>query len=264
MSSIPPYLPTFIIGGAPRSGTTFLAEALLRHPDVFMAQPLIPEPKVFLGYRQPLDTYRERYRHLFAQAPPQLLRGEKTANYLENPDLCELMHQVVPETNFVFIVREPVARAYSNFQWSTKNGLEYLSFEEAIAREGTRASPLAPERIHAKPYDYLVRSNYDVLAAAYLETFGRDQVRFFLYEDISLRPEQMLRDLQEYIGARPIPFEQLNPGIVNSAREIGPPINPATEQRLRERMRPVVERFAALTGLDVSAWGYPRLAGNAA
>ena len=167
------YLPTFIIGGAPRSGTTFLAEALSRHPDVCMAQPLIPEPKVFLGYRQPPEVYDERYRKLFAGANGHRLRGEKTANYLENPDLCDLMKTVVPDVKFVFIVREPVARAYSNFLWSTKNGLETLSFEEAVAKEGTRASPLPPERFHAKPFDYLIRSNYDALAAPYLKAFGR-------------------------------------------------------------------------------------------
>jgi hypothetical protein len=41
-------LPDFIIGGAPRSGTTWLYELLDRHPDVHMAKPLAPEPKFFL------------------------------------------------------------------------------------------------------------------------------------------------------------------------------------------------------------------------
>jgi hypothetical protein len=250
------HLPTFIIGGAPRSGTTFLAESLSRHPEVYMAQPLIPEPKVFLGYRQPLEVYNERYRKLFAPANGHRLRGEKTANYLENPDLVGLMQAVLPDVRFTFIVREPVARAYSNFLWSTKNGLETLSFEEAIAKEGTRASPLPPERFHARPYDYLIRSNYDALAAPYLKAFGRDRVRFFLYEDIVLRPQQLLRDLQQFLGATALPFERLDPGVVNSAREVGPPIEAATERRLRERLRPTVERFAALTGLDISPWGY--------
>jgi hypothetical protein len=253
-TSVP--LPTFIIGGAPRSGTTFLAEALSRHPDVYMAQPLIPEPKVFLGYRQPLAIYYERYNKLFAPANGHRLRGEKTANYLENPDLCPLIQSVVPDAKWVFIVREPVARAYSNYLWSTKNRLETLSFEEAVQKEGTRTSPLPPERFHAKPYDYLIRSNYDALAAPWQSTFGRDRVRFFLYEDITLRPEKLVRELQEHIGATPLPFEQLDVGMVNTAREVGPPIDPGTEQRLRERMRPVVERFAGLTGLDISPWGY--------
>ena len=46
--------PTFIIGGAPRSGTNFLCHALDRHPAVYMAKPYMPEPKVFMGPEQPL------------------------------------------------------------------------------------------------------------------------------------------------------------------------------------------------------------------
>ena len=41
-------LPDFIIGGAPRSGTTWLYWLLDRHPAVHMARPLAPEPKFFL------------------------------------------------------------------------------------------------------------------------------------------------------------------------------------------------------------------------
>ena len=41
-------LPDFIIGGAPRSGTTWLYWLLDRHPEIYMASPVKPEPKFFL------------------------------------------------------------------------------------------------------------------------------------------------------------------------------------------------------------------------
>jgi hypothetical protein len=249
-------LPGFIIGGAPRSGTTYLAEALSRHPDVFMARPFIPEPKVFMGPRQTPEVYAERYRNLFAAANGHRLLGEKTSYYLENPDLCGPIRQVAPDVKLAFIVREPVARAYSNYLWSTKNGLEKLPFEMALAQEGERPSPLPEEKSYARPFDYLSRGNYAELAKPYFAAFGRSRVRFFVFEDIALRPEALIRDLQEFVGADPLPFSNLDVGVVNSAKDVGPAIDPQTEQRLRSTMRPAVERFAALTGLDVSAWGY--------
>ncbi|MFO0968016.1 MAG: sulfotransferase [Gemmataceae bacterium] len=252
----PSRLPTFIIGGAPRSGTTYLAEALARHPDVYMARPFIPEPKVFMGPRQPSAVYAERYRALFAPANGHRLLGEKTSYYLENPDLCGAIRAVAPEVKLVFIVREPVARAYSNYLWSTKNGLEKLSFEEALEREGERANPLPEEKAYARPFDYIIRGDYAELAQPYFDAFGRDCVRFFLFEDIALRPEALMRSLQAFIGAEPMPFQQLDVGVVNSAKDVGPPIDRGVEQRLRERLRPAVERFAMLTGLDIAAWGY--------
>jgi hypothetical protein len=41
-------LPTFIIAGAPRGGTTYLYNVLDQHPDIYMAKPGAPEPKFFL------------------------------------------------------------------------------------------------------------------------------------------------------------------------------------------------------------------------
>jgi Sulfotransferase domain len=249
-----PLLPTFIIGGAPRSGTTYLAEALARHPDVSMARPFIPEPKVFMGPRQPVEVYRDRYRALFEKAGPARARGEKTSYYLENPDLCDSIHAVAPGVRMLFIVREPVSRAYSNYLWSTKNGLETLSFEDAIAQEGKRPNPLSSDKSYARPFDYLERGDYCALAAPYLERFGRDNVLFVLYEDIADRPARLLDRIQDFIGVDRLPFTRLDVGVVNSAKEVGPPIAPETQALLHERMRPSMEHFAALTGLDISPW----------
>jgi len=38
----------FIIGGAPRSGTTWLSHLLDKHTEIFMADLFNPEPKFFL------------------------------------------------------------------------------------------------------------------------------------------------------------------------------------------------------------------------
>jgi hypothetical protein len=247
-------LPDFIIGGAPRSGTTFLCHALEKHPAVFIARPYIPEPKVFMGKEQSIPTYLARYKSFFAAARPGQVLGEKTSYYLESEQACRLIRQATPRVRLVFIVREPVARAYSNYLRSKHNGLETLPFAEAIALEGKRPNPLPADKAYARPFDYLARGRYAEFARRYFDAFGRDRVRFFLYEDIELAPERLFHGLQEFIGAEPLPFAALDPGIVNAAAEPGPPIDAALAQRLRREMQGEVRAFAALTGLDVSAW----------
>lgn len=249
-------LPTFIIGGAPRSGTTYLTEALDRHPQVTMARPFVPEPKVFMGSRQPLDVYLQRYCALFGGAAQTPARGEKTSYYLESAGACDLIHQVVPDVRILFIVREPVARAYSNYLKTRKGGLETLSFEEAIALEGRRPSPLPPEKDYARPFDYLTRGDYCSFARPYYDKFGPDQIRFMIYEDIVVRPRQFWKEIQVFLGLHEVSFEELDVGVVNSAKEVGPSIDPEMERRLRDRMAPLVQQFASLTGLDLSQWGY--------
>src|SRR5262245_38886620 len=76
--------PTFIIAGAPRSGTTYLYDLLDSHPGVFMAKPKTPEPKFFLvdeEFRKGLEYYCEHY---FAAGAGFAAIGEKSTNYLEN------------------------------------------------------------------------------------------------------------------------------------------------------------------------------------
>jgi hypothetical protein len=248
--------PTFIIGGAPRAGTNFLCHALDRHPDVFMAKPYMPEPKVFMGPEQPWAEYARRYAALFADAGGRRARGEKTSYYLENETACALIARHLTDVRMLFVVREPVARAYSNYLWTKKNGLEDLAFEEAVRLEGRRRSPLPPERAYARPYDYLPRGRYDVFAERWYHALGRDRVSFVLYEDVVAKPEPQLAGIQEFIGVAPVALGADDLGVINSAREMGPPLDAGFERALRERMAPSVRRFAALTGLDVSVWGY--------
>jgi hypothetical protein len=248
--------PDFIIGGAPRSGTTYLCEALDRHPDIYIPRPYIPESKVFLIPHPEGLSYRERYANLFAEAREERFFGDKTSYYLENAEACRLIRENLGPVKMIFIVREPVARAYSNWLWSRKNGLETLGFEEAVEKEGRRESPFGPERAYVRPFDYLSRGDYFTFAKRYYAAFGRESVGFFLFEDIIRRTDVLLNDIQAYIGVDPLPSRQLDPGVINPARDTGPPIDPALEAKLRKRFESTVDRFAQLTGLDVSLWGY--------
>lgn len=254
-----PRLPTFIIGGMPRSGTTYLCQVLDRHPDVYMAKPYVPEPKVFIGPEKDAAEYRAHYAALFAEARGRSALGEKTSTYLESDTAPERIRRVVPDVRFIFLVREPAERAYSNYLWSTKNGLETLSFEEALRLEGSRPSPLPPEKSHARPFDYVWRGNYDRFAQRYYDVFGRDAVAFFVYEELTASPQRVLEQIQRYIGVDPLPLheEQVEP--ITAARDVGPPLDRKTASALKRRLKPAVLRFEALTGLDLGAWGYDHL-----
>src|SRR5207253_6964810 len=141
-------VPDVIIGGAPRSGTTFLCELLAKHPDIYVAKPFIPEPKVCMTPHPGGDAgLLRRYADIFSDAPSRSIRIEKTSYYLENAEARERLVRILPRAKFVFILREPVERAYSNWMRSRLNGLETLPFEEAIERELSRVSPLSSRSI---------------------------------------------------------------------------------------------------------------------
>lgn len=250
-----PALPDVVIGGAPRSGTTFVAEILGKHPGVHLARPIIPEPKICLRVLAPADADdAAAYARVFRDAPADSVRVEKTSNYLENAQARERLARVLPATKFVFILREPVARAFSNWKWSTMNGLETLPFAEAITLEGRRANPLGPEREAARPFDYMLRGRYGSFAAAWYQTFRRDRIRFFLLETALRDPAAFVDALQTWMGLEPLPWSQLQTGPINASNACPTELDPVLAQRLRAKIRPEIDAFAALTGLDVSAW----------
>jgi hypothetical protein len=253
-----PALPDVVIGGAPRSGTTFLAELLGKHPGVFLARPVAPEPKVCLReHPDGMAGYLAGYARYFGPAPDGSLRVEKTTNYFETDAARERLARVLPETRFLFILREPVARAYSNWKWSTKNGLETLPFEQAVALEGQRPNPLGPEREAVRPFDYMLRGRYGSFATAWYASFGRNRIHFCLFEDAVRDPAGFILALQRWLGVAPLPWAALETGRVNATSDDVAGLDPALAARLRAEIRPEVEAFARLSGLDLAAWQPP-------
>src|SRR5689334_22661946 len=100
-----------------------------------MAKPVKPEPKFFLVdhlYARGLEYYAGTW---FAAAGEAQVAGEKSTDYLESAAAAARIARDLPRVKLVFILREPVERAYSNYLWSKMNGLETEDFETALALE---------------------------------------------------------------------------------------------------------------------------------
>ena len=180
--------PTFIIAGAPRSGTTWLYELLDRHPEIYMAKPVRPEPKFFLVdelYARGIQHYFDTW---FAGADAYRAAGEKSTNYLESAVVAERIHQHLPSVKLVFILREPAHRAYSNWAWSRMNGMETEDFETALANEEERERLLDPRLRYARPHAYFSRGLYAEMLRPYFALFPREQVLCVKFDDIIRKP----------------------------------------------------------------------------
>ena len=247
-----PLTPHFVIGGAPRSGTTALATVLDQHPQIVMARPFIPEPKVFaIPWSEPGEVLA-RYAQYFGPETVDLIRGEKSSQYLYLEDVPDEMARLLPETRTIFIVRDPVARAYSHWAWSRRNGFEDLPFDEALELNGRRDSPL-PERPWIRPFDYLLGARYADHARRWIVALG-ERARFVLFEEL-VESRGRAEELQEWIGVEPRDLGTLPEGLENETVRDTPPVDPELAAALRERLAPAVEDFASLTGLDVGRWG---------
>jgi hypothetical protein len=165
-SSRPAAKEPFFIIGAQRCGTTYLHELLDEHPDVAMAKPKKPEPKWFLDPVKAALGREAWETRLFPGTRARVL-GEKGTSYIEHPEAAGAILGAFPEARFIVVIRDPIARAVSNYRFSVANGLESLPIERALTPEAEERA-FDGRKISASPFFYLRRGRY----AQYLEAWA--------------------------------------------------------------------------------------------
>jgi sulfotransferase family protein len=246
-------LPQFIIAGAPRCATTWLRSVAEHHPALAMSQPARPEPKFFLVdelYERGIEYYSSRW---FADLPRGRLLGEKSTNYLESPKAAQRIHVALPQVRLIFMVRNPVYRAWSNYLWSRQNGLEDKPFTEALELEDMRERSLSAELRYVRPHAYFSRGLYADLLAPYFSRFGGEQILVLRQEDVIADPAAVATRFHRFLGVEPRPQDAAGLGIINgAAREC--PLADAVASQLAARYAEPNRRLAALLGSGFPIW----------
>ncbi|NKB58208.1 MAG: hypothetical protein GKS00_17930 [Alphaproteobacteria bacterium] len=223
-------LPTFYIAGAGRSGSTSLEAYCRAHPEIFM--PSIKEPNYFIfghaGFRAggPQGAHRNRtsirslkkYKALFRDAGDAKAIGEGSVSYLAYPEACAGIRELTPHAKLIFILRQPVDRAFSSYQKFSESVPDPAGSFEAAWRDHERR--MTENWFTAQ---YKRKSLYYEQLKVWLDSFDKNQIRIYLYEDLRADPKALMRDLYEFVGVDPS-FDP-NVSIVHNRRgEIANPI----------------------------------------
>jgi len=182
-----PKKPDFIIGGAPRCGTTTLADWIGKQQGVCMA-PLRPEARFFLLEDQCARGQQHYIQHNWGRVDPQGLKswrfGEKSTNYLESPEAMERIASMCPDARIIFVLRNPVIRAWSNYKHTSQQGWEPCSFMEALDREVDRDREVEPSGEYApRWWGYFNRGLYKAHLSRWYAA-GLDRISVYFYEEI--------------------------------------------------------------------------------
>ena len=166
--------------GCQRCGTTWTDAALREHPEVFL-----PEAKQSYffdrNYEKGIDWYLER----FQGSEGYKAIGEVATGYclLES---IPLMHQNFPDIQLMMVMRNPIHRAYSNYQ-ARKAESGWTSFANALEREP----------------DLLTRGEYIDQLEMLFKYYSRDQVLLLLYEDLNCNDEKYLKSILNFLNVNP-------------------------------------------------------------
>lgn len=182
--------PDFLVIGSQKAGTTTVHRALAAHPAVCMP------PGKDLNIFSDRDRHAEGraiYRRAFADAPPGALRGETSPAYLVHPRAPARIRRALPEVKLVAIVREPVARALSQY-WDNRRWLAVDRPFEAFAR------PPLPTVWRAGTPGYISRGCYAVYLERYRALFDPARICVLVFEDLRRDPAAFWGRLYDFLG----------------------------------------------------------------
>lgn len=244
----------FFIVGAQRSGTTYLYQLCAEHPQIEMAQPIKPEPKFFLNdaeFQLGLEYYQGKY---FKEKKGALIFGEKSTSYIEVEQAAERISRSFPSARIVFILRDPVERAVSNYWFSVKNGFETLPIEEAFYKEDQRWQDYDPNKVSVSPYAYLRRGRYMDYIEMYQKYFPPNQIHVVIQEQIT-RSTPPLRDLYSFLGVEPSYHPEALYRVIN-ANEVKRPktLEPDLEKYLQSYFSDATAALARYLKMPLSEW----------
>ena len=189
-------MPNFLIIGAMKSGTTALYYYLEQHPEVYMSP--VKEPNFFCSQEQDnaadAVTNIGTYQQLFRGAAGKKAIGEASHSYLYDPGAAAEIRRYVPEAKLIAILRNPIDRAYSHFLHMVRSGTEPLDdFAQALQEDEVG---IYKERTFQ---DYIGRGLYYDQLKRYFGIFPREQVRVYLYEDLSDAPISTVQDAFRFL-----------------------------------------------------------------
>ncbi len=249
-------LPDFIIIGAGKCGTSSLYNYLVQHPNIYSAK--IKEINYFIRrwtkwYRPNFPTiFQKFYVKKFLKEP--FLTGEASPFYLLHPDVPKKVHEKIPKVKLIILLRNPIERAFSQYNQWEKTDFENLSFEEAIKSEKIKTSydwrnytdeESSDSRINVK-YSYLEGGLYYEQIKRWLDVFPRNQILILKAEDFFSYPSKISSQVFEFLGVSSYEIDSAKKFNVGKYDHI----EPDTEKFLKSFFEPHNQKLFGLLGED--------------
>lgn len=254
-------LPNLVVIGAMKSGTSALHEYLKCHPDIAMSQP--KELNFFFG---PADysavgnavTCGPVRNHLPAKwavgnwhrgagwyaahfDPHSPVRGESSPGYTSPsfPHVAPRMAGLIPAARLVYLVRDPIERAVSQYRHHCREGTETRTLEEALLDPNSH---------------YVERGRYYERLTPFLAHFRRCDIAVITQEELLVNRRRTLSAVFAFVGVDESYWSSSLLRRWNQSE--GTP--PSTERRLRDRLTEVLrddaDRLREFAGRVFPGW----------
>ncbi len=176
-------LPNFLIAGAPKCATTWLHRTLEKHPQIY----LNPQHEVHyfdIHFHHNLAWYSQQF---FSGYEGQQAIGEATTSYIRAQGAPQRIAEALPDVKLIFLLRNPIDRAYSHYWHERRKGKIVFEFQEIFEN-----------------YDlfeaWVTTGFYYTHLARFYDYFPQERVLVLLQDDVKKQPDQLIHRTLTFLG----------------------------------------------------------------
>ena len=131
------------------------------------------------------------------------ITGEDTPFYIWNEIACKRIKENLPNIKLIAILRNPVDRAYSNYQLGLREGTERRTFRDAIEDDMKFLDKKKQEGYALTNDDYkksyLAKGIYVEQLEKWFKVFRKEQFCIISTEDFSRKPDMTLKKIFNFL-----------------------------------------------------------------
>lgn len=230
-------LPDFLVIGTQKGGTSLFYRFLVDHPLIL---PSVTKELHYFdwNYEEGPEWYRRCFPQQTYNDGRRTLTGEASPSYLFDRRVPERMAATVPDAKLIALLRNPVDRAYSQYQMHSRFGTENRGFEEAVEAEMSGETG---------PPNYLARGIYAEQLARFSPYAEGGRLLVLKSEDFFARPRGEAGRAFAFLGLPSFQLEEKR----NRSGGGYPPMDVTTRRRLDEYFGPHNERLYDMLGRDM-------------
>ena len=203
----------FFCIGAHKAGTTGLHDTLKQHPEIFL-----PHTKEchFFEVEERYQKGINFFYKFFKNHNSEKIIGNINPNLDIDIKKLDRVLKYFPDSKFIYIIRNPIYRAYSHYNMSKYRGLEKESFENALKMEKFRfANPKVPDEYYTKDskhwsinqYGYIERGRYLYKLNYLFENLKKENIKIIIYDDFLKSPKKILNEICKFLEINDFNFK---------------------------------------------------------
>jgi hypothetical protein len=153
-----------------------------------------------------------------------------------------------PNIKLIFILRNPIERAFSQYIMETKRNIDFLPFKLALLSEPIRRLVSFP--LQNRTFSYISRGFYSKSIKIFLKYFPKEQMLFLKTEDLLTNHQETLNKIFEFLE---IPsLDTIEPTLVYSNNY--QPLQKFDKQILQKIFSKEIEKLEKLLFWDLTEW----------